>query len=635
MVEEHPVRDENEVTLKVSSVASACPTCGLKLAEGSTICPSDGTILDNNDSMMQRIKETYEILEVVNSGGMGVIYKARHRILQKLVAIKMLKPGHFHEAALVRFQREGKIAAALSHPNIVAINDFGVTEFGQPFMVMEFVKGVSLADKIREKGSLSIEETQHIAMQVCEALKHAHEHGILHRDVKPTNIMLVDGSSSIKVVDFGIAKFIEPGSGEMSLTETGASLGSPLYMSPEQSTGKKLDGRADLYSLGCVLFECLTGTPPFVGKSAVETIMMHVSGTVPSLREASLGRTFPANMETLVASLLDKDPDKRFQTAAETLKALGELDHSSPNPSVTETKTSNRILPVVWGCALCLIAAAVSMVFLTRKPPLHTTKPEEPAKSVTAAPTPASAHNIVPAKETADLAKYERGTSIAAFMSHINSSDLFIDASGYDLRDEDLEALKEDQRLNAIRVNDTKITDVGMGTLGKLERLVTLSANHTRITDAGIAKISHLPNLETLHVSENRLTNAAAAPISKLKKLTDLTLCDTLFSDQGIKKISGLRHIRKLQLNRTLVADAGVKVVVDNFPDLEELHARSNKGITARSLKYLEGAHKLRRLTLSDCNILPQEMRAFLKAHPKIQEITNAPEKMIFEFTAP
>ena len=634
---EKALTDENfsqnwDSTLQNPGTAIICPTCGLALPEGGVICPADGTIVDSGDSALQRIRDSYDITGVIASGGMGVVYKATHRILQKTVAIKMLKPGQFNETALLRFQREGKIASTLSHRNIVGVNDFGVTEFGQPFMIMEFVDGVSLAQRIREKGFLTVEETFKIATQVCEALRFAHEKGVLHRDIKPTNIMLTKGHGEVKIVDFGIAKLIEPTAGEVSLTQTGASLGSPLYMSPEQSKGKDLDGRSDLYSLGCVVFECLTGAPPFVGKSAVETIMLHLSEIPPTLREASLGRDFPKEDEDLVSRLLAKDPLKRFQTADELMQALSCRENTPVSaPSAPEAKASefgNNLMTA--GLAVALVAGVTAAYFL---------KPEKTAVEKISSRTQ---QNIAPTKPTkdfqekvADPNKYEKQVSKAMFMQQIDSSALVVDASGFSLTDEDLEALKQDSRLHAVRVSDTKISDAGLAKLAELDNLLCISANRTKITDVGIAKLARLPKLNTLHLAGNRLTDACAASLAQIRNLRELDLCDTSISDRAIFKLAGLKHMKSLHLNRTLVTDNGIEAIVKSFSELEELHVRSNQGVTVNSLKYIDKAPNLKRLTLSGCQINASQMRAFFASHPKISEVASAPEKMFLDFTAP
>jgi len=644
------LEDENlsqkdlDSTLQNASTTVVCPTCGLALAEGGVICPADGTIVDSADSTLQRIRDSYDITGVIASGGMGVVYKATHRILQKTVAIKMLKPGQFNETALLRFQREGKIASTLAHPNIVGVNDFGVTEFGQPFMIMEYVDGVSLAQTIKESGSLSVEETFKIATKAGEALKFAHERGVLHRDIKPTNIMLANGSGEVKIVDFGIAKQIEPSSDEMSLTESGASLGSPLYMSPEQSKGKKLDGRCDLYSLGCVIFECLTGAPPFVGKSAVETILLHLSEDPPTLREASLGRTYPEQLEEVVSRLLAKDPEKRFQTADELLQALSrqgsETVSTAPTTSSAGSKFDNKLVAIAAGLVLVLIAGVVVSVFLKSdmKSDLKTEK--NAAEKVLRPIIPLdvqknSPQSTVPAAKRTDLNRYDRDVSKAIFMQRIDSSSLIINASGFDLRDEDLKHLKQDARLQAIVISDTGITDSGLAILAELKNLLCISANRTKITDAGIAKLTGMPKLHTLHLSETRLTDACTGSLARIVNLREVDLCDTSVSDKGIDKLARLKQMKSIHVNRTLVTDRGIEAIVKNFPALEELHARSNPGITAKSLKYLGNAHSLRRLTLSGCPISATEMRNFFARHPQIKEVASVQEKMFLDFIAP
>ncbi len=648
MPEDRQIGPDIEATLNTGSAVLACPTCGVKLAPGTAICPQDGTILESGDSMMQRIRETYEIVSVINSGGMGVVYKATHRMLQKSVAIKMLKPGHFSETALVRFQREGKIASNLSHPNIVAIHDFGVTEFGQPFMVMEFVTGICLADKIRQQGRMSIQEVTNMARQICLALRHAHEHGILHRDVKPGNIMLVDGSADIKVVDFGIAKFIEPDrADEKSLTETGTSLGSPLYMSPEQSTGKKLDAGSDLYSLGCVLFECLTGRPPFVGKSAVETIMAHLNESPPTLSQAAGGRSFPESMEMLVARLLNKDPGQRFHSADEVLIALRDLGRA-PQIVVSQNNQSKHMTgPIAIACAILVLAGIASIALMKR--PAPATQPaqtkSEPAQNQTApAPQPEISANPLKAEgtqhrvpiekhlqpqplvvahpaSTTKVKKYNRDESLAIFMGEVNSGALHIDVNDFDLRDGDLESLQNAPRLRAIRLNDTGITDAGLATLSKLENLQIISVNHTGITNKGIAYICQLPHLHTLHLCQDNLTDACTLSLANIKTLSELMIGDTQISDKGIKQISCLWRMKRLLINRTLVTDDSIKLIVQNFPELEELECRFNRGVTPASLKYLASAPNLQRLSLMGCSIPPKVLEVFFAGHPNIQDL--------------
>jgi serine/threonine-protein kinase len=640
------LEDENlsqkdlDSTLQNASTTVVCPTCGLALAEGGVICPADGTIVDSADSTLQRIRDSYDITGVIASGGMGVVYKATHRILQKTVAIKMLKPGQFNETALLRFQREGKIASTLAHPNIVGVNDFGVTEFGQPFMIMEYVDGVSLAQTIRESGSLTVEATFRIATKACEALKFAHEKGVLHRDIKPTNIMLAKESGEVKIVDFGIAKQIEPSSDEMSLTESGASLGSPLYMSPEQSKGKKLDGRCDLYSLGCVIFECLTGAPPFVGKSAVETILLHLSEDPPTLREASLGRTYPEHVEELVSRLLAKDPEKRFQTADEFLQALSRQGNEAVSTAATETSAGSKFdykfVAIAAGLVLVLTAGVVVSVFLKSDFKSEKTAAEKVLRPTIPLDQQKNAPpSTVPAAKRTDLNRYDRDVSKAIFMQRIDSSSLIINASGFDLRDEDLKNLKQDARLQAIVISDTGITDSGLAILAELKNLLCISANRTKITDTGIAKLTGMPKLHTLHLSETRLTDACTGSLARIVNLREVDLCDTTVSDKGIDKLARLKQMKSIHVNRTLVTDRGIEAIVKNFPALEELHARSNPGITAKSLKYLGNAHSLRRLTLSGCPISATEMRNFFARHPQIKEVASVQEKMFLDFIAP
>src|SRR5688572_27194484 len=217
--------------------------------------------------MIGQVISHYRIVSEIGRGAMGVVYLAEHIVLGRRVAIKTANANHG------RFLREARAASALSHPNIATIHDYGQTDAGQPYIVMEYVQGKTLADLIRE-GNLEIPRCLRIIRKVAEALDEAHEHGIIHRDIKPSNIM-VDDRGIVKVLDFGLAKHIglqpveqgtDPNSRDTK-TKEGLLVGTPMYFSPEQALGVALDPRSDLFSLGLVLYECLTGKPAFSGET--------------------------------------------------------------------------------------------------------------------------------------------------------------------------------------------------------------------------------------------------------------------------------------------------------------------------------------------------------------------------------
>jgi serine/threonine protein kinase/Leucine-rich repeat (LRR) protein len=271
----------------------------------------------------------YEVQSVIGAGGMGVIYLGRQIFLDRPVAIKLLKDQHATTQARARFHHEAKAASALKHPGIVSILDFGVDELDLPYMVMEHVDGSTLSDLLRERVTLSVEEILPISLAICDALSEAHKKGIVHRDLKPTNIMLVvdeGGAVHTKILDFGVAKMLDVEDRTyQDLTKAGVVLGSPLYMSPEQILSKNVTNRSDLYSLGCTLYACLTGAPPFSGENPMTTMDMQCAQKPRSLKEASGGMDFPPGLESIVMRLLEKNPDDRYGSASQLKGALIEM----------------------------------------------------------------------------------------------------------------------------------------------------------------------------------------------------------------------------------------------------------------------------------------------------------------------
>lgn len=275
----------------------------------------------------------YEVIELLGRGGMGTVYKVKRLSMTGIYALKVLHTSDEPiqaDLAWRRFQQEAQVIARLQHANIISIFDMALHENQVPFYVMDYLVGKSLFTKLNEVETLPRQPALNIFVEVARGLAFAHSKGVVHRDMKPENIFLLDTvdsfGASIKLLDFGIVKLttdqLRP---SQSLTSFGEVFGSPLYMAPEQILGEAVDARADIYSLGCALFETLTGAPPYVGANPVETMKMHQLKPVPTLREATGGQDFGADLEQVMAALLAKKPSDRYQHMDHVLRDLEKL----------------------------------------------------------------------------------------------------------------------------------------------------------------------------------------------------------------------------------------------------------------------------------------------------------------------
>ena len=267
------------------------------------------------DLARSALSSEYEIGEEIGRGGMAIVYRALEKGLAREVAIKVLPPHFtFDDSFVQRFQREARIAAGLEHPHIVPI--YRVGQSGDViYLVMKLLRGQALSDRLREHGVLPPAEVARVMSEVASALDYAAKHGVVHRDVKPDNIML-DTDDRCIVTDFGIAR----SAAESPLTSTGMSVGTPRYMSPEQARAKPLDGRSDIYSLGVVGYECLTGRPPFDAGDQMGTLMAHINSPLPT---PTLDGDDARAVYSVIARMLAKDPRRRYQSADEVVAALG------------------------------------------------------------------------------------------------------------------------------------------------------------------------------------------------------------------------------------------------------------------------------------------------------------------------
>ncbi len=273
------------------------------------------------------LDERYKILSSIGQGSMGVVYKAQHQLMGRTVAIKML-PKQFASdpLKLERFTREAKAVSALSHPNIVDIHDFGTLAGGEPFLVMDYIEGKSLFEAISDRGAFDLASSLVVFKQTASALAHAHRCGVVHRDIKTSNIMLVattDRMLTAKLVDFGIARVYGPEEQQSQrLTGAGEIFGSPVYMSPEQLIGREVDARSDIYSLGCLMYETLSGKPPFAGATPVEIASKHLSEKPPAFIHCCPSVQVPAWLEAIIFKAMEKTPEKRQQSMEEILESL-------------------------------------------------------------------------------------------------------------------------------------------------------------------------------------------------------------------------------------------------------------------------------------------------------------------------
>jgi serine/threonine-protein kinase len=318
------MRKSAAATLSSATTLGSGPGgAGAAAGGGSPAIPiqaTKGAALQRGDVFGDR----YEILGTLGKGGMGVVYRARDRQLDEVVALKLLRPEALatDPTLLDRFKQEIKLARRITHRNVLRTHDFGETG-GVPFISMEYLEGVTLKDLVRNRGALPLGVGLGVAKQMCHGLGAAHETGVVHRDIKPQNMLILPESGELKIMDFGISRVSSVEPGTSGLTTAGTVMGTPDYMPPEQAQGKPADFRSDLYSLAVVFFETFTGKLPFKGENPMAVVVAHIQQLPPKPR--SVNPKLTPELEALILKGLAKDPAKRWQTTDELLEALSAL----------------------------------------------------------------------------------------------------------------------------------------------------------------------------------------------------------------------------------------------------------------------------------------------------------------------
>jgi len=425
-----------------------CPKCQQIFAGDITVCPNDNGKLmivrkSEDDRVGQLIDGKYTVLGLLGAGGMGTVYRALQHSMERAVAIKLLRRALSEDITQVkRFLQEAKGLSGLNHPNVITLFDFGQTDEGELYLVMELLEGEPLSDILDRSGRMETTRAVSIISQVLDALYAAHDHGVIHRDLKPDNIFVVKGAGRmgefVKVLDFGIAKMNTLGA-EDSITRTGNVCGTPQYMSPEQAMGDDVDARSDIYAVAIVLYEMLTGKPPFDGDTAMKVMLQQVNDMPPLLAEMSPPVHVPPQLETALRQGMAKEASERPTSGTQfkelLLDSISEGDtlpegagavekygatkeqlvkalaHTQGIPISAETGTLAQVAKekprsrAPWIVAgIAVVAALAIAVWAVLRPPVAdpgTTKPlaEEPIAAVDTTPAPA------PPVERAPVAK--------------------------------------------------------------------------------------------------------------------------------------------------------------------------------------------------------------------------------------
>jgi TolB-like protein/tetratricopeptide (TPR) repeat protein len=360
-----------------------------------SLLPNPGPrVSDPRDQLQADLAERYTLERELGRGGMATVYLAHDLRHDRPVALKVLHPELAHALGPERFLREIKLAARLQHPHILPLHDSGEAN-GLLWYTMPYVEGESLRERLRREVQLSVEEAVRIAREVALALDYAHRRGVVHRDLKPENVLLSDGQALL--ADFGVARALDAGSGG-KLTETGLAVGTPAYMSPEQASGGQVDGRSDVYALGCVLYELLVGEPPYTGPTGQAIATKRLTDPVPSVRR--FRPAVPGAVDTLVRRALAPVPADRFGTAGGFAEALGKaaIQESGPNAHVAPPARGLRVWRVALYGGLVLLSVAATVALLRRA------GGRGPAAGENAARPPAAQAAPVPAEDQHSVA---------------------------------------------------------------------------------------------------------------------------------------------------------------------------------------------------------------------------------------
>ncbi len=629
-------------------------------------------ISDNKLKPGDIIGDNYVIIELLGIGGMGYVYKVRHSILEKIYAMKTISGEQISEMAWRRLQVEAQAIARINHPNIVGIHNLGIHQGKIPYYVMDYLKGNNLAQILKKKRHLSLEQSLPLFIEICKGLGFAHKKGIVHRDIKPGNIVILDeadfNGARVKIVDFGIAKLagtVDPDN--QKLTTIGEVFGSPLYMSPEQCDGKKIDARSDIYSLGCTFFEILCGEVPFHGENPVATMLMHSQAKPPTLYEAS-GLDFPESMENLVATMLAKAPMDRYpnlESVAEDLQNILEGREISASPfnahgmpkrllsnedgkqlplteEVTALKAIESITPkkiVILASTLIVSLMVIIFYFVNQRTIDKTTAVA--TKAIAAKTTPSTAekyshilsngqiqfnfpedHSIGTISTVYNDPQAKQAQSILTFNKNeklyfMANEDAITHPECFDLfRENDLYSFSAPQSSIVTDIEKTsKQCDVNAAIphIAKLTGLEVLNLDMSNTSDSAVEYLSRLPNLKTLKLCDTRISHTELSRLKQLKNLTYLSFSHNDGCIDMLRALAGSTKIDSLYLEGQTI-DLECAHLLTKCPNLKHLDLEGST-TTDKLLAIIATLPKLEYVGVTACPVTQAGIARVRKAH--------------------
>ncbi len=542
----------------------------------------------------------YRYIRQLGAGGMGIVFEAEDQVLNKVVAIKTIKRG-FSGEHIMRFDREAKALAALNHPNLVALYIFGVNEENEPYMVMRMERGTPLSELIEQK-RLPMQKALIIFRQICQAMQHAHDRQVFHRDLKPSNILVRDlelATPTAVIIDFGVA-MVDAGNAIDSLTKTGMMVGTPAYMSPEQVRGQEVDGRTDVYALGCIMFETLTGFKPFVAASALEVLGKKISKEAPLLNSMVVGRKYSKELEAIIAKCLAQAAAERYSSMHELNADLDRLEDvyevKKPADTKDETQANKKKIKMFALIGAIAIVPVVSIlaIFLWEPTPSQTHLPkastvnlETPIMSSPLIEANEDHHCfLAPKVEKACLRMDGNVTSVpdGAADDYVvtliakNRPQQTLALTNVPVTGTFLESYTS-LPISELTFNGCAVDSDGLKNISKLPNLASLEIqdNHGVIPPAELGNLRHLTNLKKLMLQGCDLGVPHVEQLAKIKQIEELDLSgNAMIDDRSMPSICKLSNLRTLVLDNSHVMGGDVNKYI---PQIRKLTSLSLKGL--------------------------------------------------------